>query len=190
MDAFEAIISTVLDQKGYWVRRAFKVELTKSDKRKIGRTSNPRWEIDLLAYHASRNELLTVECKSYLDSKGVRFSELTKMEKDSRYKPFSDTKLRKIVFHRLKTQLAKKKWFRRAPQIRLALAAGHIPTEADRAKLRKHFTKKGGSFLTTWRLGMLWRGWRRPVMKMTLLQSLRRYCCESDRRRNDPTLLC
>lgn len=49
MDAFESIVAWVLEQEGYWVRTSYKVNLTKSEKRNIGRPSSPRWEIDMLA---------------------------------------------------------------------------------------------------------------------------------------------
>ncbi len=73
MDAFESLISMLLRHEGYWTTPSFKVELTPADKAKIGRESSPRWEIDLVAYKPSTDELLAVECKSLLDSTGVVF---------------------------------------------------------------------------------------------------------------------
>jgi hypothetical protein len=70
MDHFENIISTLLEAEGYWVRRSFKLNVTKEEKRQIGKHSIPRPEIDLLALHYSRNELLALEAKSFLDSPG------------------------------------------------------------------------------------------------------------------------
>jgi len=55
MDHFESIIAMLLEAEGYWVRRSFKVNLTKAEKRKIGKPSIPRPEIDLLAFKSSRN---------------------------------------------------------------------------------------------------------------------------------------
>lgn len=72
MNAFEQVISEILWHKGYWVRTSVKVELTKEEKRTIGRHSTPRWEIDVVAYSARENILRLVECKSYLDSPGVK----------------------------------------------------------------------------------------------------------------------
>lgn len=54
MDYFESIISTLLEAEGYWVRKSFKVNLTKDEKRQIGKHSIPRVEIDLLALHFSK----------------------------------------------------------------------------------------------------------------------------------------
>jgi len=50
MNAFEALIALLLRRQGYWVQTSFKVKLTKAEKRRIGRPSSPRWELDLVAY--------------------------------------------------------------------------------------------------------------------------------------------
>ena len=72
MDAFEQLVSEILWMEGYWVRTSVKVELTKEEKRLIGLPSSPRWELDIVAYNGRDNLLRVVECKSYLDSVGVR----------------------------------------------------------------------------------------------------------------------
>lgn len=74
MDDFEQLVSEILWMEGYWVRSSVKVELTKEEKRAINRHSSPRWEIDVVGYKAGENLLRVVECKSYLDSMGVRAS--------------------------------------------------------------------------------------------------------------------
>ena len=74
MDAFESVIAGILQRQGFWTLTNFKVELTKAEKRKIGRPSSPRWELDVVAYSGRDNELRIVECKSFLDSPGVQCS--------------------------------------------------------------------------------------------------------------------
>ena len=37
MDAFESLVSGLLRKEGYWTEIGYKVELTKEDKRRIGR---------------------------------------------------------------------------------------------------------------------------------------------------------
>src|ERR1019366_2421900 len=71
MDAFEQLVSEILWMEGYWVRTSAKVDLTKEEKRQIGRPSSPRWELDIVAYSGRDNLLKVIECKSYLDSRGV-----------------------------------------------------------------------------------------------------------------------
>jgi hypothetical protein len=55
MELFEGIIKTLLEHEGYWVRQSFKVNLTKEEKRAIGKHSIPRPEIDLLAFKPGTN---------------------------------------------------------------------------------------------------------------------------------------
>ena len=71
MDAFEDVVAGLLEREGYWIRRSFKVELTKAEKRRVDKASAPRWKIDLIAYKPSTSTILAVECKSFLNSMGV-----------------------------------------------------------------------------------------------------------------------
>jgi hypothetical protein len=50
MDAFEQVVSEILWMSGFWVRTSVKVELSKEEKRLIGRHSSPRWELDIVGY--------------------------------------------------------------------------------------------------------------------------------------------
>lgn len=74
MDAFESVVATILQHRGYWVRSSFKVDLPKAEKARLGRPSLPRPELDLVAYKGQGNVVRVVECKSYLDSVGVSMS--------------------------------------------------------------------------------------------------------------------
>jgi|SRR6266540_1575427 len=99
MDAFEQLVSEILWMDGYWVRTSVKVELTKEEKRLIGRPSSPRWELDIVAYNGRDNLLRVVECKSYLDSLGVQAKGFDAASDNSaRYKLFNDPMLRDVVF--------------------------------------------------------------------------------------------
>jgi hypothetical protein len=131
--------------EGYWVRTSVKVELTKEEKRLIGRHSSPRWELDIVAYKGGENLLRVVECKSYFDSTGVRASAFdgSNPEHAQRYKLFNDAELRRIVFNRLCLQLAASGACADAPQIRLSLAAGNVRNETDRAAIQAHFEEQG-----------------------------------------------
>jgi len=136
MDAFESVIATILDRDGFWVRTSYKVALTKAEKREINRPSSPRWELDVVAYRPLDNVLWIVECKSYLDSRGVSFKGLDPdTGGSSRYKLFNEPNTRAVVFRRLIQQLTESKSIRPDPDIKLCLAAGNIVTsDAGRIK--------------------------------------------------------
>ena len=143
MDAFESVVGEILHRDGYWIQNAVKVELTKEEKREIGRPSSPRWELDLVAYNAKRNELLVVECKSFLDSGGVAYKAFdgSSQEAAKRYKLFNDETLRRVVFDRLRHQMCDAGFARNNLKntIKLALVCGKIVSVSDRDKIRKHF---------------------------------------------------
>lgn len=143
MDSFEQVVATILDRAGYWVRTSVKVNLTREDKHAISRPSAPRWEIDVVAYSGRENELLVVECKSYLDSAGVRVASFDgpKAADETRYKLFSDESLRRVVLSRLETQLIEQRFCPPGTKAQLCLAAGNI--YGDPAPLRAYFVEKG-----------------------------------------------
>jgi hypothetical protein len=145
MDSFESLVAMLLKREGYWTTTSFKVKLTKLDKVAIGRASNPRWEIDVLAYKGSTNEVLAVECKSFLDSTGVVFRNGA-FEPPERYKLFSEARVWPVVRERLGLQLFDRGDCARDPKITLCLAAGHIARKSDRTGLSSHFKSHG------WRL--------------------------------------
>ena len=144
MDAFEHVVSEVLWAEGYWTRPSFKVELTKQDKVEIGRPTNPRWELDVIAYNGQRNELLMVECKSFLDSTGVNVSAFNgQNEADAkRYKLFNEPETLAVVSNRLIKQLTERGLIQERPKIQLVLAAGKV-ADRSRDSLRIHFDKMG-----------------------------------------------
>jgi len=151
LDSFEQVVATILDRAGYWVRTSVKVHLTREEKHLIHRPSAPRWEIDVVAYSGRENELLAVECKSYLDSAGVRAASFDgpKAADETRYKLFSDASLRDVVLNRLETQLAEQGFCPPGTKARLCLVAGSI--HGDPAPLRAIFEAKGwGLFERSW----------------------------------------
>jgi len=145
MDAFESLVASLLEREGFWVRSCVRVELSKEDKRFIGRPSSPRWELDLVAYKGGTNELRLVECKSYLDSRGVTVSAVD--GSDQRYAPrfklFNEAPLREVIFRRLASQMREQGSTLPDPQVTLCLVAGKIASDHDRQLLREHFDKNG-----------------------------------------------
>lgn len=144
MDSFEQVVSEILWMQGWWVRTSVKVELTKEEKVEIGRHSSPRWELDIVAYRGRDNLLQVVECKSYLDSFGVRASGFngTNDNDAKRFKLFNDPDLRRVISKRLRIQLAENGACLPNAEVRLALACGKI-RDKDRAWLADHFKGQG-----------------------------------------------
>lgn len=142
MDAFEGLAADIFWAEGYWVRTGVKVDLTRDDKIRIGRHSSPRWEIDLVAFHAPSNEILALECKSYLDSGGVHaahFEEGSRYAK--RYKLFHDAVLRQTVLDRLRNQMIDCGLCAANASVRLGLVHAHA-TSHNAALLRDIFASQ------------------------------------------------
>lgn len=147
MDHFENIIRTLLEGDGYWVRQSFKVNLTKGEKRQIGKPSIPRPEIDLLALHHERNEVVAFEAKSFLDSPGVNLAELNVSHKipEGRYKLFTCRRYRGIVFRRLHKDLVACGMANTRTRISFGLAAGKVYQNQSGA-IRDFMVRKGWLF--------------------------------------------
>ena len=143
MDYFEEIACKILEEKGYWIRRSFKVELTKAEKRNIGKHSIPRPEIDILAYDQKSNMVIVVEAKSYFDSPGVRYEYLIQkhMIPQGRYKLFTSNRYRRIVFRRLNRQLIDIGMINSDTVITLGLIAGNV-YKRESEKIKIYFLKK------------------------------------------------
>ena len=144
---FEAIIKTILEHEGHWVRQSFKVNLSKQDKRDIGKHSIPRPEIDLLAYNVGTNSITALEVKSYLDSPGVRYNELCESYgvPEGRYKLFTCDNYRNIVFSRLKKDLIQLNMANESTAINLGLAAGNV-YQSKSEEIKNLFNSKGWVF--------------------------------------------
>jgi hypothetical protein len=147
MNAFETLVATLLRHEGFWVHPSFRVELTREDKLAINRHSNARWELDLLAYKPTGNIVRVVECKSYLDSVGVKHSDLAGGRYAERYKLFTEEGLWKVVRARLVTQLERSGMCAPSPHVELCLATGKVAREEDRSKLRELSTQQGWTLL-------------------------------------------
>jgi len=128
MDHFESLISTLLEAEGYWLRRSFKVNVTKEEKRAIGKHSIPRPEIDILAFRFAENSVIAVEVKSFLDSPGLKLEQLQAEHEvlEGRYKLFTTERYRSIVLARLHQDLIQCGMANAETKICLGLAVGKI----------------------------------------------------------------
>jgi hypothetical protein len=149
MDAFESIVATLLQEPhetygGFWVRTSVRVELTQEERR---RRCAPRTEIDIVAFHPQRNELWVVECKSFLNSAGVKVDAFHDLKPNSRYKLFVDEEYWEVVKRKLLQDLGFSALNANvSPTVRLCLAAGKI-AQGHEEPLRGHFEKMGWMLL-------------------------------------------
>lgn len=146
MDSFERIVAMLLERQGYWTRISYRIELTAEDKAAIRRPSCPRWEIDVIALRPKTNELLVIECKSFLDSKGVQFKDLSEdddPESKGRYKILTEPTLRKVLLHRLVAQLEESGLAASGLSVRLAMAVGKFKNEMNRTQTKEMFDANG-----------------------------------------------
>lgn len=172
MDHFESIISTLLEAEGYWVRRSFKVNVTKDEKRQIGKHSIPRPEIDLLAFNFSKNEVLALEAKSFLDSPGVRLDRLKEEHEvpEGRYKLFTPERYRSIVLSRLLLDLIACGMANSKTKIILGLAVGKV-YQSRSEPVREYLS------------GKLWFFWSPEDIKQKVMALAER------RYENDPAII-
>lgn len=148
MDSFEHLVCDLFSADGWWTLQGFKVQLTTEEKHKIGKHCSPRWEIDVLAYSPGSNELRVIECKSFLDSPGVRAEDIIAATniKKSRYKLFVDQVLRETVLAAVERQCIQTKLISKGTKVKLCLAIGRIWSDGEEA-LRKHFLAHGWNLL-------------------------------------------
>src|SRR6266852_4189196 len=129
MNAFEYIAARFFEAQGYWTRVGLKIELTKSEKVMLGNPSMPRPEVDLVAFKPRPNELLIVECKSYLDSPGVCVENFIGKNSvlQNRLKLFTRDKLRRVITEKLLAQIKQEGLLLgENPSVRYGLVAGKI----------------------------------------------------------------
>lgn len=147
MDQFEALVGTLLEAEGYWVRHSFKVNLTKEEKRRIGKPSVPRPEIDILALRYCDNTVLAMEAKSFLDSPGIKLNDLqTEFNLPTgRYKMFTSTLYRETVLSRLKKDLITCGMANEDTTVLLGLASGNVYKKQSK-ELHEFLEKRGMLF--------------------------------------------
>jgi hypothetical protein len=148
MDAFEHIVSRIFENRGYWVRVGYKVELSAAEKRKLGNPNMPRPEIDVLAYKPEARELLLIECKGF--ASGVDYKSLSDPQSRNayRFRLFHKKALYNAVVNQLKQQLTSENSLAEGKcLVKLCLVPAAIKG-GDEGKLRALFAKKGWGFYT------------------------------------------
>jgi len=143
MDAFEKIIGQLLEEENFWVRIGVKVNITKEEKRKIGKPSSPRPEIDIIAFDFKNNILYFLEAKSLIDSNGVDCKDVfcNDNEQKGRYKILTSENYQNIVSKRLHNDWFNKGLINEKTVICFGLIAGKVYKNEEK-KLRDYFNEK------------------------------------------------
>ena len=149
MDHFEWIVSKLLEDRGYWTRIGVRVELTKSQKRSIGKPSMPRPEVDVVAFKPKRNELVLFEVKSFLDSPGVKLKGLRGVRdgRPSRFKLLVDERYQRLVRDGVVRRFRELGLLRADPTVRMGLAAGNVPV-GERDAVREFCAEREWEYLS------------------------------------------
>lgn len=119
------------------------VNLPKETKVTVGKPSLPRPEIDILAYRANDNSRLWVECKSYMDSTGVKVNAFNgdDLKSAERYKGFTWHAYREVVTLALFAQRIGEGDLSSKPKMGFCLVTGKIAADKDRKDLHEHFRR-------------------------------------------------
>ncbi len=147
MDAFELIVGLLLEEERYWIRHSVKINLTIEEKKLIGKPSAPRPEIDIIAIDIKKNTIILLEVKSYLDSKGVCFEDVT-IEHDiqkGRYKLLTSDNYRNILTNRLRIDWLEKGIINKDTKLNFGLIAGKIYQNKE-ILFEAYFTSRGWFF--------------------------------------------
>jgi len=133
MDSFEILVGKLFEVEGYWLTYNYRINLSREDKKRLGKSTMPRPEIDILAYKPSINQLLIIECKSYLDSTGVSinaFRAVKKMKGPKSIRVFSDNVFKTLIVKRLITQMMTDGLLSKVPKVKIGLICGKMkPSE-------------------------------------------------------------
>ncbi|MEW6425917.1 MAG: hypothetical protein AB1523_14480 [Bacillota bacterium] len=173
MNAFESIVAQYLEEEGYWVRKSVKINISKEDKQRINLPTMPRPEIDLVALNVKENELLLIEAKSFLDSPGVRFNDVSGGNPKGvrRYRLFTEKEYRDIVTQNLREDYFKKGLINESTKINYALAAGKIYSN-DEQKIKNYFSQNRWKLFTPGEIKnkikeLSKKGWEDNLVTMT-----------------------
>jgi hypothetical protein len=141
MEGFESIVSAIFEHQKYWVRRNMRLELPVERRSK---RHSPRPEVDIVAYSPAAQEVLAVECKSWLNSAGVRAKHFLSPGPKAiqRYRLFLDNAYWKAVCEGLFSELNLGDI---SPNFRRCLVAGKVPL-ADVQALNDKFQAEGWVF--------------------------------------------
>lgn len=175
LESFEHIVGVFLEQQEYWVRHSVKIELSKEERKKLGKKmiNTPRPEIDIVAYQPEEDELILIEVKSFLDSDGVKINDLSgkKSREKKRYKLLNDKKYQKLITDSLTRQFLKKRLIKESTKIKYGLAAGKVQPKSE-SKITDWLNHNGYKYFSPEKIkntirNLAHAGWLDDIVTMT-----------------------
>jgi len=145
MEAFEDLVSQILAMRGYWVRTSVRVPLSDSAFASDPTIKQRNCDLDVLAYSYRDNVVRIVECKSWLDSPGIRWKSFngSSEREASFFKLFNNNNLLSDVSKQLTAQLVESGACSSDVQIKLCLAGAKFFSREDKSLIRAHFASRG-----------------------------------------------
>ena len=127
MNQFEQLIRLLLERDGFWVKTNVKVNISKEEKRQLGKPSMPRPEIDIVALCVKTNTLYLLEVKSYLDSRGVYPENVQSSEpRWDKYKLLTNEKYQNIIKSTLLHSMLSSGECNEQTRVKFGLVAGKV----------------------------------------------------------------
>lgn len=148
MDVFEQIVARLMEEQGYWVRQGVRANLSKAQKESLGNPTMPRPQVDLVGYSPKQRELVFLEVKSFLDSRGVTLKGLKHwyQSRPNRYKLLNVAQYQGVVTKTILREYRRAGLVTGRILIRVGLAAGNVP-QSERAPVRTFAQDQGWYYL-------------------------------------------
>ncbi len=137
-----------MEEEGYWVRQGVRANLSKAQKESLGNPTMPRPQVDVVGYSPKRRELVFLEVKSLLDSRGVTLKGLKHwyQRRPNRYKLLNVPRYQAAVTKAILREYRRAGLVTGRIRIRVGLAAGNVP-QSERSAVRIFAQDQGWFYL-------------------------------------------
>jgi len=165
MNAFEQIAAHFFEVQGYWTRVGTK-SMFQRKRSENSETEYATPRSRLAGFQPGSNQLLVMECKSWLDSTGVRVANFGEDPVHNKHmKLFNRDGLRELLTSKLLAQLRQEGLLPTTdPSIRYGLVAGKIKA-GNEPKIREIFDAKDWLLVTPSDFGQRLEKVRRPRLR-------------------------
>lgn len=142
IDTFEQLVGEMFEANGWWIRRNVLLGMPAEAGPEEEKRPARRCQLDLVAYKPSDGIVLAIECKAYLDSRGIGTHNLTGSARSRRVlRLFNDRDHNAWVGEELKRRYQELGLCRPGDRVRFALACARI-VETRRDVLEAWFRER------------------------------------------------